>query len=337
MAESGQMTESTELTITRIFDAPRELVWKVWTEPKYIKRWWGPKDFTSPVIKNDLRVGGRYLYSMRSPEGQEFWSTGVYREIVRPEKIVFTDSFSDAEGNVVPVSTYGISGDWPLELVMTVTFEDRGGRTTITLHEAGIPMGENRDLAEAGWNESLDKLEKVLEEGATAMTKTNLTADPGSHEAVVTRVFDAPRELVFRTFMDPNLIPHWWGPRNSVTTVDTMDARPGGIWRYVQRDPEGNEYAFHGVYHEVAPPERYTYTFEFEGEPGHVLLETVTLEDQNGRTKMTDRSVFQTVEDRDRALASGMEGAAAETMDRFAELLEEKKTSTGRSSAQASL
>lgn len=171
MAEAVLTEEKGELSITRIFHAPRELVWKAWTEPEYLTRWWGPRDFTAPVIKVDLREGGRYLYSMRSPEGQDFWSTGVYREIVEPEKIVATDSFADAEGNVVPASTYGMSGDWPPEMLVTVTFEDVDDGTKVTIRGAGIPAGENRDMAEAGWNESLDKLENVLEEEQS--TKAN--------------------------------------------------------------------------------------------------------------------------------------------------------------------
>jgi uncharacterized protein YndB with AHSA1/START domain len=320
MAKTEQIPR--EMTITRIFDAPREVVWKAWTEPEYVKRWWGPKGFTSPVARIDLRVGGRYLYSMRSPEGQVFWSTGEYREIVEPVKIVYTDSFSDEKGNVVPASAYGMSGDWPMESVAMVTFEEREGRTEVTLWETGIPAGENRDLALEGWNESLDKLADVLRGGDVAPKKTNIIAEPGKQETVITRIFDAPRDLVFKTYMDPELIPRWWGPRSLTTTVEEMDVRPGGIWRFVQRDADGNEYAFFGVYHEIAPPERLIYTFEFLGTPGHVLLETVTLEDLNGRTKVTDRSVFQTVEDRDGMLASGMDDGVNETMDRFAELVE---------------
>ncbi len=93
-----------ELVITRIFDAPRELVWQAWTDPKQLVKWWGPKNFTAPVAKIDLRVGGKYLYCMRSPESQDYWSTGTYREVVPPERLVCTDSFADADGNVVPGS-----------------------------------------------------------------------------------------------------------------------------------------------------------------------------------------------------------------------------------------
>ena len=154
------------------------------------------------------------------------------------------------------------------------------------------------------------------------MEKMNLVAEPGKQEMVMTRILDAPRELVFKVYTDPKLIPQWWGPKRLTTTVDKLDARPGGVWRFVQRGPEGNEYAFNGVYHEIVPPERLVYTFEFEGMPGHVLLATVTFEEYDGKTKLTDKSVFQSVEDRDGMLQSGMEEGAAETMDRFAELLE---------------
>ncbi len=155
-------TKEQELVITRIFDAPRELVWKAWTDPERVKRWWGPKGFTAPVCKIDLRVGGKYLYCMRSPEGKDYWSTGVYREIVPLERIVSTDSFADEKGNVVPVSYYGMSGEWPLELLVTVTFEEHEGKTKLTLRHVGIPAGENSKLAQQGWNESFDKLAESL-------------------------------------------------------------------------------------------------------------------------------------------------------------------------------
>lgn len=151
-----------ELLIARVFDAPRELVWKAWTQPERLKKWWGPKNFTAPVIKIDFRVGGAYLYCMRSPEGQDFWSTGVYREIVPMARLVCTDSFADAEGNVVPASQYGMPGEWPLELLVTVTFEEVGGKTKMTLQQVGIPAGVMNELTLAGWNESFDKLAESL-------------------------------------------------------------------------------------------------------------------------------------------------------------------------------
>ncbi|TAK53154.1 MAG: SRPBCC domain-containing protein [Bacteroidetes bacterium] len=151
-----------ELVITRIFDAPRELVWRAWTEPEHLMRWWGPKDFTSPVCKMDFRVGGKYLFCIRDPEGKDYWSTGIYREIIPMEKIVCTDAFADENGNEVPASQYGMPGDWSDELLVTITFEDMGGKTKMTLRHTGIPAGDMSEMTGAGWNQSFDKLAESL-------------------------------------------------------------------------------------------------------------------------------------------------------------------------------
>lgn len=153
-----------ELTITRIFDAPREVVWKAWTDPERLKRWWGPKGWTSPVCKIDLRVGGEWLSLMRSPEGQEIWAKGIFREIVALERLVMTDSFADEQGNVVPATHYGMSPEFPLEMVITVKFEDQKGRTKLTLKHSGIEGISDTDRGDMqqGWSQSLDKLAESL-------------------------------------------------------------------------------------------------------------------------------------------------------------------------------
>jgi uncharacterized protein YndB with AHSA1/START domain len=154
--------------------------------------------------------------------------------------------------------------------------------------------------------------------------KITVIAEPGKQECFITREFDAPRELVFQAFTDLELVPQWWGPRRLSTLVDKLDAKAGGQWRFINRDPQGNEYAFHGVYHEVRAPERIIDTFEFEGLPeaGHVCLETLTLEAlPGGRTRLTTQSVFQLVADRDGMLQSGMEEGLNDSYERLAELL----------------
>ncbi|MBN2118957.1 MAG: SRPBCC domain-containing protein [Anaerolineales bacterium] len=160
--ESTQRSARSELVITRIFDVPRELVWKAWTDPRHFMRWWGPKDFTAPFCEIDLRVGGRYLNCMRSPDGHEYWTTGVYREIVPLEKLVYTDSFGDEEGNVVSAAYYGMSPDFPRETLVTVTFEDYDGKTKMTLRHSDLPAGEMSEQTGTGWNESFDKLARNL-------------------------------------------------------------------------------------------------------------------------------------------------------------------------------
>lgn len=153
-----------DLVITRVFDAPVELVWKAWTDPEQLVRWWGPKNFASPVCKIDFRVGGKYLFCMRDPDGKDYWSTGVFREIIPLKKFVYTDSFADAEGNIVPPSAYGMDGEIPDMFINTITFEDIDGKTRMTTISSGFPEGEDRELASQGWNESLDKLAASLRE-----------------------------------------------------------------------------------------------------------------------------------------------------------------------------
>ena len=315
------------VVITRIFDAPRERVWKAWTDPEQLKHWWGPKGFTTPVFRADLRVGGALLYCMRSPEGKDYWGTGVYREIVPVTRIVYTDTFADEKGNVVPATYYGMSSEIPLEMLVTVTFENQDGKTKMTLKHDGLPAGKDREGAQVGWSESFDKLAESLKEssegkGRRADDKKAYTLTlPTDREIVMERTFDAPRARVFEVYTDPKLIPLWWGPRRYTTTVDKMDVRPGGLWRYVSRGADGTEFAFHGTYREIKRPERLVSTFEFEGMPGHVVVDTATFEERGGKTKVTVTSRFESVEDRDGMLKSGMEDGAAETWDRLAELL----------------
>jgi uncharacterized protein YndB with AHSA1/START domain len=148
-----------------------------------------------------------------------------------------------------------------------------------------------------------------------------MVIDRDRREICMTHVFDAPRDLVFQLCIDPKQIPKWWGPRRLTTTVEHMDVRPGGTWRFVQKDDQGNIFAFHGEYREIVPPERTVSTFEFEGMPGHVLVETITFEDLGGKIKMTVRDVYETVEDLDGMVQSGMEEGATESYERLAELL----------------
>lgn len=157
--------------------------------------------------------------------------------------------------------------------------------------------------------------------GQQTTAGTTTVTTPSEREIVSERVFDAPRDRVFAAYTDPELIPQWWGPRGTTTIVDQMDVRPGGAWRFVGRDPDGSETAFRGTYREVTPPERIVQTFEWEGMPGHVVVETATFEDLDGRTRVTARSLFHTSEERDGMLDSGMERGLTETHDRLAELL----------------
>lgn len=154
------------------------------------------------------------------------------------------------------------------------------------------------------------------------MGKIKVIAEPGKQEILYTRIFDAPRDLVFKIYTDPELIPRWWGPRYLTTKVDKMDFRPGGQWRFIQRDAQGNEHSFHGVYHSTNPSVEIVSTFEYEGAPGHVTLDTVKFEESNGKTTLIGQSVFQSVADRDEMFKAGAESGMVESMDHLEEILE---------------
>jgi uncharacterized protein YndB with AHSA1/START domain len=149
----------------------------------------------------------------------------------------------------------------------------------------------------------------------------NVTSEPGTLEIVVTREFDAPRDLVFRAFTEPDLLAQWLGPRGYEMKVDRFDVRDGGSWRYIHRDDKGNEFAFHGVFHGEPSPDGFVQTFEFEGYPGHVQMDTARFEEMDGRTVLHIQSVFQSVADRDGMVSAGMEVGLREGFEKLDELL----------------
>ena len=144
---------------------------------------------------------------------------------------------------------------------------------------------------------------------------------PSDREIVLTRTFDAPRELVFEAHSKAEHMRQWWGPRKYEIALCEIDFRPGGTWRMVHRGPDGEEFGFHGEYREIVPPEKIVWTFEFEGAPGSVSVETATFEERDGKTILTASAVYDSAEARDAMLQTGMEDGAADTYDRLAEYL----------------
>jgi uncharacterized protein YndB with AHSA1/START domain len=154
------------------------------------------------------------------------------------------------------------------------------------------------------------------------MSKNNTVINRDDLSVTMSREFNAARERVWKVYTDPALIPRWWGPRYLTTTVDKMDLRVGGVWRYIQKDPEGNIYAFNGVYKEVDAPKRLVATFEYEPMAGHIIIETYTFEAlPDDKTRLTTRSTFPSLESLEGMAQSGMEEGAVETWDRMEELL----------------
>ena len=162
---SNAVRETERMMVTRVFDAPRELLWKAWTDPQYVMQWWGPKGFTAPFCKMDFRVGGKFLCCMRGPDGQEFWNGGEYHEIIPHEKIVYSMYFADAQGNKVEAAHYGIEHEAIDAAYDVVVFEDLGGgRTKLTLI-GNEPMESAKESGQLeGWNQVLEKFAGVVAE-----------------------------------------------------------------------------------------------------------------------------------------------------------------------------
>lgn len=153
------------------------------------------------------------------------------------------------------------------------------------------------------------------------MAELKVTAEPGVPQIVTTREFDAPRELLYRAFTEPDLLAQWLGPRRYTMTIERFDPRDGGTWRFVHADDNGNAYGFHGVFHGDPSPDGIVQTFEFEGAPGHVQMDTVTFEEHDGGTTVRTNSVFQSVEARDAMYESGMAEGMSEGYEQLEELL----------------
>ena len=155
---------SDTLEFTRILNAPCEIVFKAWTDPEIMKRWWGPNGFTTPVCEIDLRPGGIFHYCMRSPEGRDYYGEGIYREISPPERLAYTDFFVDEKGNPVSAEYYGLSRDWPQQSEIIVTLSEQGDKTKLILrYENVLPTGKDREMCVTGWTETLDRLAKEVD------------------------------------------------------------------------------------------------------------------------------------------------------------------------------
>jgi uncharacterized protein YndB with AHSA1/START domain len=151
----------TSVNIQHPFSASPERVWAVWTEAAAIQKWWGPENYTAPVIQSDFKVDGKFLFSMRSPSGETHWNTGKYLEIIPLQKIVSTLSFSDENGTALPGKNAPVPGSWPDEVKLTVTFTEEAGKTTVTVREAGIPLIMSV-FAKKGWEQQFTKIETLL-------------------------------------------------------------------------------------------------------------------------------------------------------------------------------
>ncbi len=311
-----QSASQFDLTLTRVYGAQRNLVFKAWTDPKNVAKWWGPRGFTNPVCEMDVRVGGLIRIDMRGPDGTVYPMKGVFHEIVENERIVFTATAHEDE-----------QGNPGIENVNTITFAEYNGMTKMTLHVRVLRYSPRISGAlagmEQGWSESLYRLGDVAEE--LARTKRSASGSTAEREIVISRAFDAPRELVWDAWTDPKQVVKWWGPFGFTTTIHEMDVRPGGTWKHTMHGPDGTDYPNKSVFVEVVKPERIVYTHGggAKGKPGANFTATWTFEEEAGKTKVTIRMIFGSAEERDLiAREYGAIEGGKQTLERLSKLLE---------------
>jgi len=287
------------VVISRLFDAPRALVWEAWSSHAHLARWWGPMGFTTPRGSVELRPGGPFTLTMRSPDGTEYPMEGSVLEVEAPSRLAWT---AVAHGDV--------------RVDTVVTFEEEGGRTRLTVRQT-IPRDPMMARGQKpGWSQSLERLATALVESNRAVASSSPTAD---REIATSRVFDAPRDLVWQAWTDPKHLARWYGPNGFTVTTHEIDVRPGGAWRLTMHGPDGTDYPNLTRYVEVVRPERLVYEHGSAERDEDRFDVTVTFTDEgSGRTRVSMHMLCRTKEARDRFVnVFGALQGNRQTMDRL--------------------
>jgi uncharacterized protein YndB with AHSA1/START domain len=293
-----------EITISRILDAPPDLVFKACTEAEHLAKWWGPEGFSAPSVESDPKAGGTLMVVMRGPDGVDQTMTGVYREVEPPRRLV------------VDSAALGADGARLLEATITITFADHDGKTELTVHSVATALVPEAIAMlggmKAGWTQSLQCLDDMLT-GAV------------DRQVVVSRLYQAPAQVVFDAWTQPDKVSNWWGPNGFSITIEHMDVRPGGEWLFTMHSPDGDDYPNLIVYEEILRPERLVFAHDAPGTDDPGFRSTVTFDELMGMTALTWRSVFETADDRDLVIKKydAVEGGS-QTLDRLGEYLRTK-------------
>ncbi|HEY4372315.1 MAG TPA: SRPBCC domain-containing protein [Burkholderiales bacterium] len=331
-ASLGASQNDRHVTITRLVNAPRELVFAAWSERRHVEQWWRPKALTEVHLDTmDFRVGGLLRFRMLAPNGAKIESRIVYREITPGARLSY-DEQCEMDGRLFHQARH------------TITFADEGAATRLTL-EGELFLVPDRDPSftlefmregwEEGWNDNLDLLEAYL-------PRASFVSSPGS-DLVLSRQIAAPRELVFAAFTDAKQLAQWWGPKIMTNPVCESDARVGGVWNVTMRAPDGIDYPVHGVFEEVVPPARLVMRIDLSAHPqawhdtirkfrvehgeapdapeGPLTL-IITLEKRDGGTWLTVVDRFHSAIERNAHRDLGAVQGWSESMDRLAALLD---------------
>ena len=298
-------------SVTRLINAPRKLVFEVWTKPEHIKHWYGPRGFTNTISKMDFENGGEWVFVMHGPDGTNYDNRNIFLEIVKNEKIV-------------------IRHCGPPDFELHATFKEQGGKTLLTvtsLFESAeqLKYVVENFKADTGLRQNIDKLEEYL--GKTS----------SDSQLLITREFNAPRELVFKAWTDPKHLAKWWGPKGMGINVAKFDLKPEGEFLYSMSMGEGKEMWGKFVYKEITPPEKLVFISSFSDKDGNItpapffkvwplqVLNVLTLTEHEGKTSLTLRGgpINATAEEYTAfdELREGMQGGFKGTFDQLDEFL----------------
>jgi uncharacterized protein YndB with AHSA1/START domain len=292
-----------ELEFTRVFDAPRELVFEAWTEPAHLEKWWGPYGFRTESLSKETRVGGEWRLIMHAPDGTQFRNRVVYENVTPPERLVYQHLGDDGKVHFEVTTTFKRLGEQQTRVTMRQMFGSEKERDEV-IQKYG---------ADKGGTQTMDRLGE------------HLATVPQIHgEVELTRMFDAPREDVFRAWTDAAVMKEWFGPRNFTNSVCEVDAQVGGALRIVMRGPDGTEYPMRGIFREVMAPERLVFSnVPVDAQDRALMLgvTTVIFEEVRGGTKLTMRTVAIGVHPLAARMFEGMEAGWGQTLDRLVDMV----------------
>lgn len=268
-----------EIAATRVFDAPRQLVFKVWTDPNHLASWWGPRGFRTTTFHMEAKPGGMWRYVMHGPDGVDYHNKITFLEVVEGERLVYQHG--------------GDKDCEPVNFHVTVTFSEYGGKTLVNMRMV-FPSAGARDHVVNTYG-AIPGLDQTL----GRLTEHLASRDDANRPFVISRVFDAPRELVWNAWTQRDHLLNWFGPKGFTMRVATLDFRPGGVFHYCMRSPAGQDMWGKFVYREIIAPQRIVLVNSFSDEQGNItrhplsatwpreMLTTTTFGEYQGKTTVT--------------------------------------------------
>lgn len=322
MTAEAKASPDREIVVSRLIDAPQELVFEAFTDPKHIGEWWGPNGFTTTTLIMDLRPGGIWRFIMHGPDGRDYQNLITYLEVSKPKRLVYEHS--------------GVGDTEHIKFHATVLFKPVGDKTEVTLRSAFATAAErDRVVKECGAIEGGEQTLERLGRHVAGLVHTGAgEAQPAVPEFVISRVFDAPRDLVWKANSELESLKQWWGPKGFKWKAGSLDFRPGGVFHYGLVSPSGQEMWGKFIYREIVPQEKIVSVLSFSDPQGGMtrhpmspgwpaeMLNTATFSERNGKTVLTLRSSpLNATEAEMKVFADGfksMEGGYTGTLDQLA-------------------